>query len=88
MVSPRVQRWAVWFRAYEYRIVYKPGKQNANADALSRLPLPEECPAEGGEEELVLMLDVMDDAPITTDQVRQWTSKDVTLSQVHEWVFH
>lgn len=85
MVSPRVQRWAVWLRAYEYRIVYKPGKQNANADALSRLPLPEACPAEGGEEELVLMLDVMDDAPITTDQVRRWTSKDVTLSQVHEW---
>lgn len=28
----------------------------------------------------------MDDAPVTTDQVRHWTAKDVTLSHVHEFV--
>ena len=38
--SPRVQRWAILLRAYEYNMVYKPGKDHANADALSRLPLP------------------------------------------------
>ncbi|KAI4881067.1 hypothetical protein NFI96_009116 [Prochilodus magdalenae] len=36
----RVQRWAT-LRAYEYRLVYKPGKDHTNADALSRLPLPQ-----------------------------------------------
>lgn len=85
MVSPRVQRWAVWLRAYEYNIVYRPGHQHANADALSRLPLPESCPAEG-EEDQVLMLDVMDDAPVTTEQVKRWTATDATLSQVHGFV--
>ena len=85
MVSPRVQRWAVLLRAYEYSIVYKPGLQNANADALSRLPLPETPPV-GREEEHVLMIDVMDDAPVNLEQVRQWTAKDVTLSRVHQYV--
>ena len=85
MVSPRVQRWSVWLRAYEYQIVYRPGRQHINADALSRLPLPETFPAEE-EEALVLMLDEMDDAPVTTEQVRHWTAKEVTLSHVHEYV--
>lgn len=61
MVSPRVQRWSVWLRAYEYRIIFRPGKQNINADALSRLPLPETSSMEE-EEVLVLMLDGMDTA--------------------------
>lgn len=86
LVSPRVQWWAIWLRAYEYHIVYRPGKQNANADALSTLPLPEACPTEGGEEELALMLDVMDDAPVSIEQMIQWTAKDATLSHVHEFV--
>ncbi|KAJ8338235.1 hypothetical protein SKAU_G00372010 [Synaphobranchus kaupii] len=83
MCSPRVQRWAVLLRAYEYKIVYKPGKEHANADALSRLPLPQT--AEEDDTDQVLMINVMDDSPVTTTQVRKWTAKDKTLSQVHEW---
>lgn len=41
MRSPRVQRWAVLLRAYAYTMGYKPGKDYANADALSRLLLPQ-----------------------------------------------
>ena len=37
--SPRVQRWAITLAAYKYKIAYKAGTTNANADALSRLPL-------------------------------------------------
>lgn len=39
--SRRIQRWAVTLRAYEYTIVYKEGKYHSNADAPSRLSLPE-----------------------------------------------
>ena len=80
MVSPRVQRWSVWLRAYEYHIVYQPGIQ-----CLSRLPLPETLPAEE-EEDLVLMLDGMDDAPVATEQVKHWPAKDATVSHVQEYV--
>ncbi|XP_031432706.1 uncharacterized protein K02A2.6-like [Clupea harengus] len=83
MGSPRVQRWAILLRAYEYNMVYKPGKDHANADALSRLPLPHT--EEEDDTGQVLMLDVVEDPPITTAQVKQWTAKDEILSQVLLW---
>ena len=39
--SARIQRWALTLSAYNYHIQYKPGKDNSNADVLSRLPLLE-----------------------------------------------
>ena len=56
MASQRIMRWAVLLRAYEYVIFYRAGKDHGNADALSRLPLPEK-PKETEPEEHVLMLD-------------------------------
>eukprot|EP00731_Ephydatia_muelleri_P035859 Em0170g2a len=35
MASARLQRWALVLSAYQYKIVYKCGKDNANADMLS-----------------------------------------------------
>ena len=40
MVSSRVQHWALALGAYNFRVCYKLGEENANADRLSRLPLP------------------------------------------------
>lgn len=34
----------------------------------------------------MLMLDVMDDAPVKKERVKKWTAKDVTLSRVHHYV--
>ncbi|XP_041651122.1 uncharacterized protein K02A2.6-like [Cheilinus undulatus] len=85
MGSPRVQRWAVHLSAYEYKIVYKPGKQHANADALSRLPMFEDLPAKETTEQ-VLMMDLLDDTLVDMSQLKRWTAKDVVLSQVHEHI--
>ncbi len=82
MSSPRIQRWAVTLRAYEYSIIYKAGKDHSNADALSRLPLPMESSTE--QEERVLMLENADITLITAEQVREWTRKDPILSRVRE----
>ena len=39
LAAGRIQRWAITLGAYSYTIRYKKGEENANADALSRLPL-------------------------------------------------
>ena len=36
----RVQRWYDFLSAYTYRLVYRPGKLNGNADLMSRLSFP------------------------------------------------
>ncbi len=37
-------------QAYEYTIVYKPGKEQANTDALSRCPVPDMALETGSED--------------------------------------
>jgi len=39
-VTSRLARWRLKLAEYEYEVVYKAGKINANADALSRKPIP------------------------------------------------
>ncbi|KAG8195641.1 hypothetical protein JTE90_004977 [Oedothorax gibbosus] len=39
MISPRVLRWSLSLQAYDYELEYRKGKDIANADALSRLPV-------------------------------------------------
>ncbi len=41
MAASRIQRWSLTLGAYEYNIQYRPGSKMGNADALSRLPLPD-----------------------------------------------
>ena len=72
-VSGRIQRWALTLASYEYTIVCQTTTQHANADAMSRLPLldtPVQTPASG---ELVLMVERLEDAPISAAQIATWT---------------
>ncbi|UYV77596.1 K02A2.6-like, partial [Cordylochernes scorpioides] len=38
MLSPRMMRWSHTLASYSYQIEHRPGRMNANADALSRAP--------------------------------------------------
>ena len=86
MASARIQRWALTLNTYDYTIAYKPREQNANADLLSRLPLPEmvsEVPLPG---EMVLLMETLQTAPVTAKQIKQWTARDPVLSRVKRFV--
>ena len=86
--SPRVQRWALTLAAYEYKIAYKAGTTNGNADALSRLPLsnmPESVPVPG---ETVLLLEHLDHTPINSRHIQEWTRRDPVLSKVHQFTLN
>ena len=38
--KPRIQRWMEFLSAYNYHLSYRRGRDNANADFLSRFPIP------------------------------------------------
>lgn len=83
--SPRVQRWGVFLRGYDYHMEYRPGADHQNADALSRLPLKETIPAV--EDSTVFALREVEEVTLlTAEEVAQWTKYDPVLSHVHEFV--
>ena len=80
--APRMQRWALTLAVYEYKISYKPGVANGNADTLSRLPAapaPEEVPQPG---ETVLLMEHLEGTTVTSQEIREWTKRDPTLTEV------
>ena len=86
--AQRAQRWAFTLAAYEYRIAYKAGETNANADALSRLPLsemPEYVPIPG---ETVLLLEQLDHTPVNSRHIREWARRDPILSRVYQFTLN
>ena len=86
--SLRTQQWALTLATYEYKIAYKAGTTNSNADALSRIPLskmPETGPVT---RETVLLLKHLDYTLIKTRHVQEWTKRDPVLSKVHPFTLN
>ena len=70
MVSQRIQCWALTLSMYGYTIKHCSGESNSNADALSRLPLPDTPNVTLVPSEVILMLEQIDSSPLTVSQVR------------------
>lgn len=70
------QRWAAQLANFRYTIKYRPGTQNKNADALSRIP--EQMPAVASVH--VGRTTVTEDVPWVERQ-----AKDPDLTQLHQW---
>jgi hypothetical protein len=80
--SARIQRWSLMLSNYSYHLDYKPGSEMANADGLSRLPLPvdmKEVPMPG---EPILSLSTISNTLVTAKEIAQWTARDPILSLV------
>ena len=86
MASARLQRWALKLSAYQYKIAHKPGKDNANADVLSRLPLPEYPKEVTLPGETVKLLETLQSSPVNAKQIAEWMAKDPVLSKVKKWL--
>ena len=87
-VAGRIQRWAWILASYEYTITWRNTTEHANADALSRLPLPEIPANTSTPAELVLLIENLNSAPITANQIAVWTRRDRLLSRVLRYVQH
>ena len=82
MASGRIQHWALTIGMYDYEIQYKPGVQQAHADACSRLPLPDtpsSIPIPG---DTILLIDHLNSTSVKAAQVGLWTQRDPVLSLV------
>ena len=86
MASSRLKHRSLTLQAYEYSIKHKPSKQLANADALSRLPLsqqPQAVPVPGN---INLVLQHLNNTPVTATEIKTWTDKDPLLSKVQQFM--
>ena len=84
LAAQRLQRWALILAAFDYDIQFVPSKQNAVADALSRLPLS----SVGATDEEVFCVEEkqLDSLPITSKEIRNATRVDPVLSKVLQFL--
>ena len=80
--SGRIQRWSLTLSANEYEIQYRSTSKHANADAMSRLPLPVKPSDTPTPPEFILLVENMDSSPITSAQIKSWTRRDPLLCRV------
>ena len=84
LASARLQRWALTLSAYNYHIQYKPGKDNSNADVLSRLPLPDLPSSVPLPRETVFLMDTLQTSPVNATHIKKWTNDDPLLRSSRE----
>uniref|UniRef100_A0A3B1K3V1 Reverse transcriptase/retrotransposon-derived protein RNase H-like domain-containing protein n=1 Tax=Astyanax mexicanus TaxID=7994 RepID=A0A3B1K3V1_ASTMX len=85
IAAARMQRWALLLSAHNYTIEYRKGAQHANADGLSRLPLPQVPSKKQGAVE-VFYTSQLDILPVSSTEIKRHTMSDATLSLVMEMV--
>ena len=72
--------------SYEYIISFHRTTEHANADALSRLPLPSTPLVAEEPPELVLLIDHLEELPVTVKDISTWTEKDPTTAAVPQHI--
>ena len=86
LAAQRLQRWAIILSAFSYDIKYISSKQNAVADALSRLPLPHSSGSHDDEDIFRVEEMLLDSLPVTCKEIKDATRKDPVLSRVLQYI--
>ena len=89
IAAMRLQRWAIILAAYTFEVVVKSTTENANADCMSRLPVPGAAAdvATVGVSEVPEILSVqLESLPVLTADIAAETAKDAVLSKVLRYV--
>ena len=86
--SGRIQRWALLLAMYEYTLAFKPSSRVGNADAMSRLPLPDQPVVTPVPMETVLLMEHLDNSPVTAAQIQLQTRRDPHLAQVLQYTLN
>ncbi len=81
LAAARLQCWAITLSAYQYQIEFRNTREHANADGLSRLPLPTASESKVSDADVFTVAQV-DSLPVTADQIERATRRDPVLSEV------
>ena len=84
--SARIHRWSLYLSMFEYKLKFWNTSAHANADALSRLPLPVKPAVSQTPQELVLLMDYLSDSPVTASQIQECTRKNPQLAPIVQFV--
>lgn len=86
LAAARLQRWAVILSGYTYNIEYRSTDAHANADGLSRLPLPNNQPEGNSEDATLFMIGQLEALPVLASLVAAETSSDPILRRVVKYL--
>lgn len=86
ILSPQMLHWTLFLAAYNYRLLYRPGKLSGHIDALSGWPLPT-LVEDLAPSSAVLLIEELPAFPLSAADVTLHSSKDRTISRVLNWVW-
>ena len=89
IAAARLQRWALFLSAYNYSIEFKSTTAHANADCLSRLPLPTSSKSSSASQTVpnadIFVVRQIEALPVTAVELRAATRRDPILSKVLQY---
>ena len=86
--AARLQRYALFLQGHEYEIEYKNSKSHANADALSRLPCPQEKELPDSDPVEIYNLSQIDSLPVIANDNKRETRRDYISSKVLDFTLN
>ena len=71
---------------FEYDLKFRRTTEHANADVLSRLPLKDTSQDAKTLPELVLLVDHLNDSPVSAEQIKKATRQDPVLATALQYI--
>lgn len=78
--ATRMQHYAIFLQQFSYNINCRKSKENANADALSRLP--DEKRFQYIEEVFVIQQEIIENLPVSSEELRRETEADIEVTKL------
>ena len=82
LAAARLQQWALLLSAYNYKLKFKSGVDNKEADLLSRLPIHMQV-IDPNEE--IYHVDYWNQLPVATTEIARETQRDPILRKAYEY---
>nr|XP_029719798.1 uncharacterized protein K02A2.6-like [Aedes albopictus] len=78
----RMQHYAVFLESFDYEIRFRSSKENANADAMSRLPILDERNQHRIEEVDLIEVNQIETLPVTAEELAECTKEDSNVKNL------